>query len=230
MLRQPINLAIADDHTLFRKILKGFLSQQSIFKVTIEASNSFDLIEQLKMMPAEIVVMDVFMPKIGCSEALEVIRNEFPDTKVIILSMSTNLELINELLDIGIHAYISKSDEPESLVHAIKSAHEDHIYRNKLFTDALYHHNHVNLKKGAKNNNIHFDEREVRVLQLLWEEKSNKDIANEIFLSVRSVEKIRQDLKERLGVRSTIGLLKYALNNRIIRDNQLMSYVKAGNS
>lgn len=166
MLRQPINLAIADDHTLFRKMLKNFISQHSIFKVTIDATDALDLLEKLKTNPVDIVVMDVFMPNLECREALEIIRNEYPETKVIILSMSTNLGLINELLDIGIHAYISKSDEPENLIHAIKSAQEDNIYRNKLFTDALYHHNHKNLKKGAKNI-IHFDDREIRILQML---------------------------------------------------------------
>lgn len=223
MLHQPINLAIADDHTLFRRMLKDFLTQQVSLNVTIEACDILDLLKKLKVFPADIVVMDVFMPKIEGSEALKCIRTEFPHLKVIVLSMSTNLLLINELMDIGIHAYISKADEPEHLLQAIDSAHNDKIYRNKLFTDALYLHNHNNLKKIEKGNTIQFDDREKKVLQLLWEEKSNKDIANEIFLSVRSVEKIRQDMKEKLGVKSTIGLLKYALTNKIIRSNNVFA-------
>src|SRR5215831_8123929 len=93
MLLQPINLAIADDHTFFRKILKDFLCKQSPLNVTVEACDVLDLIKKLKLFPADIVVMDVFMPKIEGSEAFSIVRAEFPYVKVIALSMSTNLLL-----------------------------------------------------------------------------------------------------------------------------------------
>src|SRR5690606_38193051 len=149
--------------------------------VTITASNVFDLLNKFRSSPADVLIMDAFMPNIKASEALKIIRNEFPDIRIIILSMSVNLSLINELLEIGIHAYISKADEPDSLIQAIHSTYEGKIYRNKLLTDALYLHNQMHLKKTNGRNNVHFNEREKKVLRLLWEEKSNKDIANEIF-------------------------------------------------
>lgn len=216
---KPIKLGIADNYIFFRGILADFLNQHPSFQIAIQASDIFDLLNKLKVFYADILVLDVSMPKTNGSESLKILRREYPDIKVIVLSASTDLWLINELLDFGIHGYISKSDEPENLVQAILAASEDKIYRNTLYTEALYLHNHTNFKKAGKRNHIHFDEREKKVLQLLWEEKSNKDIANEIFLSVRSVEKIRQDMKEKLGVKSTIGLLKYALSNKIIENN-----------
>ena len=96
------------------------------------------------------------------------------------------------------------------------SAADDKMYRNKLLTDALYSIRHTNLRRNSRDSSILLNEREKRIIQMLWEEKSNKDIADEIFLSVRSIEKIRQDLKEKLGAKSTIGLIKYALSNKII--------------
>ena len=217
MANGSISIAIADDHTLFRKSLKGYLSQQKHIEVIIEASNAVELINELKSKPADIVLLDIFMPELNGDEAVKIIRSQHPDTKVIILSMHTDLAVVNDLIDTGIHAYISKSDEPEQLLQAIRSVCENRIYKNKIFTEALYWNRQLNVKYGGINRvNNSLEDREKKILQLLWEEKSNKEIADEVFLSVRSIEKIRQSMKEKLGVKSTIGLIKYGLNNKII--------------
>jgi len=217
MANGSISIAIADDHTLFRKSLKGYLSQQKSIEVVIEASNAVELINELKNKTADIVLLDIFMPELNGDEAVKIIRAQYPDIKVIILSMYTDLAMVNDLIDTGIHAYISKADEPEQLLQAIRSVCENRIYKNKIFTEALYWNRQLNVKYGniGKVNNS-LEDREKKILQLLWEEKSNKEIADEVFLSVRSIEKIRQSMKEKLGVKSTIGLIKYGLNTKII--------------
>lgn len=213
---KKIKLGIADEHRLFREILKSFLSQQESLEPVLEADSAINLVNKLKESNIEILVIDILSPGMGGSETLKMIHSEFPNIKVIVLSMSADLYLINELLDIGIHAFISKADQPENLLQAIISAADDKMYRNKLLTDALYSIRHTNLRRNSRDTSILLNEREKRIIQMLWEEKSNKDIADEIFLSVRSIEKIRQDLKEKLGAKSTIGLIKYALTNKII--------------
>lgn len=215
-----IKLAIVDDHTLFRKTLADYLSKQS-FQVSIEGADIFDLLNKLKSITVDVLVTDLFMPNAGGIEALKTVRNEYPELKIVVLSMSSNLRLINELLDIGIYAYISKADEAEHLVQAINAAFADQIYRNILLTEALYLHKQINKNINDAGNHISLDDREKKVLQLLWQEKSNKDIAKEIFLSVRSIEKIRQDMKQKLGLKTMIGLLKYGLVNNIIETNEM---------
>jgi DNA-binding NarL/FixJ family response regulator len=207
------SIAIADDHTLFRKALKGFLTQRNHLQVSIEVSTAIELLEQLKTKPVDILVTDISMPELSGFEAVKIIRSMYPKIKVIILSMYTDLEMVNDLIDIGIHAYISKADEPEHLLQALNAVIENRVYKNKIFTDALYWHRQFGEKLKT---NVTLEEREKRILQLLWEEKSNKEIADEVFLGVRSIEKIRQAMKEKLGVKSTIGLLKYGLNKKII--------------
>jgi len=103
------------------------------------------------------------------------------------------------------------------------SISEQRIYRSRLFTEVLYWNKQNKIKASPGMINISLSEREQAILRLLWEEKSNKEIADALFLSVRSVEKIRQDMKEKLGVKSTIGLLKYALQKTII-SNGLRSF------
>lgn len=211
-----INLAIVDDHTLVRKTLQSFLSQQSNIKILIQAANIVDLLTELAKKSVDVLIMDVFMPNSDGYVAFKTIKKQYPEIKIIALSMNTDLYLINDLLDIGINAYIAKHDEPENLLQAIFSVSENRIYRNKLFTEALYLNRQNIIRNQPEKKTDLLDDREKKILQLLWEEKSNKEIADEIFLSVRSIEKIRQDMKEKLDIASTIGLLKYALRNNII--------------
>jgi len=216
MILDTVNVALVDDHTLFRKTLKTFLSEQKNFNVIIHASDVFELEAKLGGHKVDVLIMDLYLPQLSGEEALKFIREQFPDLKIIVLSMCTDVVLINTLLDIGIYGYVSKADEPESLILAINSVFENRIYRSRMLTEALY----WSAKKNVTGKSVIFDMRERNILQLLWEEKSNREIASEVFLSVRSVEKIRQDMKEKLGVKSTIGLLKYALSNNIIKNQQ----------
>jgi len=219
MLSSYVNLAIVDDNALFRKTLKSYLSEQNNIHVAIQASDIFDLLNKLRGTPIDVLLINIFLPELIDNEMLKAIRSEYPNIKILILSLSNDLDLISDLLDSGIFGCISKTDEPEELLQAIMAASENRIYRNRLFTEALYWNKQNSIKAFSEEPIATLNEREKRILQLIWEEKSNKEIADELFLGVRSVEKIRQDLKEKIGVRSTVGLLKYAINKRIIGGN-----------
>jgi len=222
MLSRPINLAIVDDHALFRKTLKEFLSEQKNIRVAIQASDIPDLHNKLREASIEILLMDIFLPGQNGDEALKTIRYEYPDLKILVLSMSTDMELISDLLDGGIHGYINKADEPEELLQAIGTVSEGRIYRNRIFTEALYWNRQNYIKVDNNGNDILLNQREKKILQLIWEEKSNKEMADELFLGVRSIEKIRQDIKEKIGTKSTIGLMKYAINKKIVTVNPVL--------
>lgn len=216
MSLNTIRLALVDDHTLFRTTLVSYLEQQPGIQVIFHVSNVLDLVQQLKKNLIDVLITDLFMPHITGAEALTIIRNEYPQLKIIILTMSTDLAIANSLLDQGIHAYITKADEPEELVKAIRSAAENKIYRNKFLTEILYWGTQNITKTQTREKKVHFDDREKKIIQLLWEENSNKEIADRLFLSVRSIEKIKQDLKEKAGVKTMVGLLKLALIKKII--------------
>src|SRR6186713_1987971 len=145
MLLRSINLAIVDDHALFRKTLKNFLSDKNI-NVAVQAADIFDLLNKLKTSSIDVLLMDVFLPELNGNDALKIIRSEYPDIKILMLSMSTDMDLISDLLDAGIHGYISKSEEPEELLQAIHVVADNRIYRNRLFTEALYWNKQNNIK------------------------------------------------------------------------------------
>jgi DNA-binding NarL/FixJ family response regulator len=224
MLSKFASLAIVDDHALFRKALKNYLSEQKNINVIMQASDVNELLEKLRHFSIDVLVMDLFMPGLNGNDALRIIRSRYPEMKIIILSMNADVDVISDLLDSGIHGYISKSDEPDELLQAIQAVAEGRIYRNRIFTEALYWSKQHSI--ATTRTNVVLNEREKRILQIIWEEKTNKEIANELFLSVKSVEKIRQELKEKIGVRSTVGLLKYAISNQIIGYASIPGLVK----
>jgi DNA-binding NarL/FixJ family response regulator len=156
------------------------------------------------------------MTPINGYEAVPIIKEAFPDIKILVLSMCHDMEMLSDLLDAGVYAIISKADEPEELLRAIVSLSEHRIYRSKLFTEVMYWNKQNTITGHHQFNGGFLDQREKEILQLLWEEKGNKEIADHLYLSIRSIEKIRQNMKEKLGVKSTVGLLKYAIKNRII--------------
>ena len=216
MPANPISVAIVDDHTLFRKTLNNYLSEKGNMRVVIQSPDVPDLLSKLQQQYVPILVMDIFMPKLSGQEAVKVIRREYPNIMILALSMCTDMTLLSELLDSGVSGIISKADEPEELLHAIISLSEQRVYRSKLFTEVMYWSRQKGIGTNTVANDVSLNDREKKILQLLWEEKSNKEIADYLFLSVRSVEKIRQDMKEKLGIKTTIGLLKYAINNKIL--------------
>jgi DNA-binding NarL/FixJ family response regulator len=216
MLFKDLQVAIVDDHSIFRKTLKNYLSEQKGIQVVAQASDMVDLSGKFKNVSIDVLIMDLFMPGLNGNEAVNLMRREYPDIKILVLSMSNDMDLISDLLDSGIHGYISKSDEPEDLVQAIYTVSDNRIYHNKIYTEALYWNKQNTIRARNEGARALLNEREKKILQLLWEEKSNKEIADELFLGVRSVEKIRQDIKEKIGAKSTVGLLKYAIEKKII--------------
>jgi DNA-binding NarL/FixJ family response regulator len=216
MLLRPINLAISGNHALFRSALKSFLSEEQNIRVVLQVQEIFELLIKLKSVSIDILLMDIFLPEWNGFDALKGIRSEYPELKILVLSINSDIDLVTNLLNCGIHGYVSKTDEPAELLEAIRAVANNQIYRNGMYTEALYRRKQNGIRIYPGETPVVLNERERKMLQLIWEEKSNKEIADELFLGVRSIEKIRQDIKEKIGARSTVGLLKYAINKKII--------------
>jgi DNA-binding NarL/FixJ family response regulator len=224
----PIKVGLVDDHQLFRMLLAGYLSQQSEMKVIFEASNASELFSKLSCNTIDILLLDIFMPNMNGIDAATILRNEFPHIKIVIVSLCTDINIITTFLDTGIYAYLSKNEDPENVVSAIKAASENRIYKSSLFTEALYKSKESEIKNGIRKSDIILDQREKQIIQLIWEEKSNKEISEAVYLSVSSIEKIKQDLKDRLDVRSIAGLIRFGILNGVIslkRSNEIRAQI-----
>lgn len=213
---EVIKVAIADELSLLRKLLYDYLSARENIAVMIEATDTKELADKLQDTAVDVLLMGLYTTETNKGDTLRMIRLKYPKVKVLILSTGRDLQLISDLLDYGIHGYISITEDPDELLRAIVAAAGNRIYRNGLFTEALYWARQNSIQPDQGEGAVTLTEREKKVLQLLWEEKSNKEIADMFFLSVRSIEKIRQDMKDKLGIKSTVGLLKYGIYKKII--------------
>ncbi|GAA3913481.1 response regulator transcription factor [Chitinophaga oryziterrae] len=203
-------------------MLRGYLSDSENINVIFQASDALELFNKLRQVSIDILILDITLSRMDIYNMLKKIRKEYPAIGIIVLSESTDLQVVNELLDIGIHGYVSKMDETEEIFLAIAAISENKIYRNKLLTDALYFNRQMNTMIAVNQYSITLNEREKKILKLLWMELSNREIASQLFLGVRSIEKIRQDMKEKLGIKSTIGLFKYGIQEGIIEIDSLL--------
>ncbi|MBS1600609.1 MAG: response regulator transcription factor [Bacteroidetes bacterium] len=219
MANKKVRVAIADSNVFFRRLLAKYINEQGNFRICIETSDMADLILYLQNFPVEIVVIDFLDHQTSGIDNIKNIITKFSEIKIIVLSSCTNLSLIGNLIDLGIFAFVSKFDEPNSLIKSFESAMENKLYRNYFFTEALFFKNEKRNSLLKRFTKIDLDERERRIIQLLWAEKTNQEIAKEIYLSIRSVEKMRQKLKQKIGFKSIAGLFQYALDEGIIISN-----------
>jgi DNA-binding NarL/FixJ family response regulator len=212
-----IRIGIVDDHNLVRNALKNWLSQLNSFEVKIDAANGKELFEKLQAdSGVDVLILDLIMPGLNGKECLKHVREKYPHIGVLIMSMTMEQHIINELLELGVYGYLSKGADIAELSEAIKEASMKRIHRNKIVTEALY----WGTDHAAQDDSIQvpatLTDKQKQVLRLIWEEKSTQEIADEVFLSVSAVDKIKQQLKEKTGVRNTVGLIKYAIAKQII--------------
>ncbi|HYF31636.1 MAG TPA: response regulator transcription factor [Chitinophagaceae bacterium] len=217
MKKNIIKIGIVDGHNLFRKALKNLLCMVDDFEVVIESTHDNDLIDKLYYhKDVDVVLLDLCMPGLSGKETLNLLFNKHPHVKVIVLSMHMELKTVSELLNFGIYGCIPKEAELAELIDAIRSASEGALYKNKILTDALYWRTSNTLKGPFSRNGHYINEKHKKILQLLWQEKTTQEIADEVFLSVSAVDKIKQQLKEKTGAKTTVGLIKYGIEKSII--------------
>ena len=218
----PITVLIADDHVLYRAGVKTALSTKPDVKVIAEADNGMHLLNMLKTIQPDVILLDIQMPVMDGIGALPEIKKNWPHIKVIMLTMMDDHSMITKLMELGANSYLSKTSDSEIIYEAIKTCFEQEYYFNALTNKALL----TNLKQ--RNNNLpqkiapleaNLNDKEMLILKLMCEEKSTREIADLVDLSPRTVEAIRDKLKVKTGAKSTAGLIMYAVKNNILNDN-----------
>ena len=215
-LDTPIKVAIADDHALFRTGVKTSLSSHKDIQMVAEAENGMQLLNLLKHIKPDVILLDIHMPIMDGYTALPEIKKLYPDMKVIMLSMNNDPSIITRMMEIGANSYLTKESDSETIYHAIRTCFEQEFFFNDLTNKALL--NGLRMKKPADTPmpEVHLSEKEITILKLMCEEKSTKEIADIVDLSPRTVEAIRDKLKTKTGVKSMAGLVMYAVKAGIV--------------
>ncbi|MGA9117344.1 MAG: response regulator transcription factor [Bacteroidota bacterium] len=215
--RHKIRVAIVDDHHVVRAGIAALLRKESDIEVAVEASNGQELLEKLKSVHLDVVVMDISMPTLNGIEATSRIRHA-GGPRVIILTQYDHEEYIKRVMQAGANGYVPKSAIADELLRGIRAVHRG----EQFFTPAVSRvmvDSFVRSATGANGGNGKghtLTNREREILQLIAEGNTNQHIAETLFISVRTVEFHRANIIEKLGVHDTASLVKYAIQNRII--------------
>jgi len=212
------SVALVDDHELLRSGLAGLINSFPEFEVVFEAGNGKEFIEKVDMQhPPEIVLLDITMPVMDGYETALWIKNKLPDTKVLVLSMLSNDMAIIRMLRNGVKGYILKESKPEIFKQALDSVKNNDFYVNELVRNKLI--NYVTNEEGAADNTsmlLNITEGEAQFLRWLCLDKSYKEIAQEMFVSVRTIDSHRDNLFKKLEINTRVGLVVFAIKHGIV--------------
>ena len=217
MTAQQIKVSIADDHKIFRDGIKMALKDRDYLKILWEAEDGKDLMHKLKLKQPDVLLMDIRMPELDGINAINLIRKEYDGIKIIVLTMYDDQEMITKMMEMGANAYLTKTTDPEEIYQAILTCMNDDFYFNDLVNKAvLLKLQHKKTVRQYYPNPIKFSEKELRILKCIAEDKTTEEISKEVFLSPRTIETIRQNMKQKVGAKTIAGLVMYAMRNKLL--------------
>lgn len=207
-------IAIVDDHLLFAQSLEALVSSFKDYEVIFHATNGKNFIEALKksQVKPDVVLLDINMPVMNGLETMTWIKNTYPEMKTIALSMDDSEETIIKMLRLGAKGYLLKDIHPDIFKKAISDVIEKGFYYSDRITNTLLD----TLDRKEKDQEIKLKDREIEFLKLACTEKTYKEIAGVMFLSPKTIDGYRENLFDKLDVKSRIGLVLYAIKHKVI--------------
>lgn len=212
---QKITVLLADDHPLMRKGLKEMIEEEAVFQIIAEASNGGSALALIEQLQPAIAVLDIDMPKMNGLEVATAAKQKKISTRIIVLTMYDTENIFTKALESGVMGYVLKESAATEIVEAIKNVSQGKYY----ITPSMSGH----LMKPFTRPNVHSEEvstifqltpTEHKILALISQNKSSKEIADTLFISLRTVETHRNNICQKLNLRGVNALLKFALENK----------------
>lgn len=211
-----MNVFITDDHEMYLEGLALLLKKQGNINIAGTALNAKDLLKELPEAEIDILLLDVHLPDMDEEELIKRIRTLKPTLKIIYLTLMRGTRYVHKLLKHKVQGYVLKNASVDELLKAMQTVSDGGTYFSKeidILSDSDFR---TTLTLDDKNATEILSKREVEVLQLVCKEYSNAEIAEKLFLSISTVETHRKNLIAKLGVNNTVGLVKFALRNKLI--------------
>ncbi|HTJ12468.1 MAG TPA: response regulator transcription factor [Dinghuibacter sp.] len=220
-MTSPIRLVIADDHEIFRDGLALMLSRQKNMTLAGQAADGGELLAMVRETQPDVVLADIKMPHMDGIEATKILLQEFPDLKIIALSMFSEENLIVEMLEAGAKGYLLKNADKQEILDAIASVVQNQEYycRDTSVTLASMI---VKSNFSRKKEVIEFSDRELEIIKLICKQFTAQEMGESMFLSRRTVEGYRTRILEKMNVKNTAGVVIYALKNKLISEKELL--------
>jgi DNA-binding NarL/FixJ family response regulator len=217
-MKDRITVLLAEDHVVVREGLRILIESDGDIKVIGEAVTGREAVSMTKQLRPDIVVMDIAMPLLNGIQATQQILSAAPKTKVLILSAHADAEYVDQLMLLGVRGYLTKQTPAEMVARAIREVYADGTFFSPSVAKHLRDHYRqtAHSKPSLKRNNVRLTSREAELLQLIAEGHVNKQIALELSISIKTVEKHRQHLMGKLNIHEIAGLTRYAIAAGVI--------------
>ena len=213
-----ITVLLAEDHQIVREGFRALLKHEHDIEVVGEAADGRQAVQLTRKLRPAVVVMDIAMPLLNGLEATRQIRRDFPDTKVLILSAHSDNAYVEQVAVLGASGFLLKQTSSDNLATAIREVQKGNIVFSPAISERLQGRNQGSPDRGGqfKKRGNRLSSREVEVLQLIAEGKPNKQVAAELGVSFKTVDKHRQHLMAKLNIHDISGLTRYAISAGII--------------
>ncbi len=218
MDKKKFKVILVDDHKLFRDGLKFVIMQMDNLEVVAEASNGREFLEIIDYQEADLVLMDISMPELNGIEATKMAMAKNPKLKILALSMFCDEEYYFQMIQAGVMGFVLKESGKNELEEAINAILKgESFFSQKLLREIIININNPSQKLKSQNeDNIELTKRETEVLKLICEGMSNSQIADKLFISLRTVEGHKSNLITKTGVKNSISLVMCALKNKLV--------------
>lgn len=209
-VRVCMKILLVDDHTILLDGVKSLLSQESDLQIVGQAGSAEAALEFLKKQEVDLIITDYSMPGMDGLSLLNTVKRIAPETKIILLSMHDEVHLVKEILKAGVNGYVLKKDTHKELLSAIQDVKNGKVYLSSDVNKLLI----TNLNNPDEGKLL--TDREREILKLIAKEYTNKNIAEELFISERTVETHRKNIFKKTGTNSLVGLIKFAYANNLV--------------
>lgn len=213
-MQRITKLLIVDDHQMLIDGIKALLQEEAAYSIIASAHNGSKALEVLESEKIDIVLTDISMPDMNGIELTQKIKELYPDVKVLALSMFSEKQMIREMVDAGVSGYILKNTGKEELVGALGKIASGGIYFGDEVTNEMM--KMMNEKSEPKKELVNLTFREREILKLIAKEYSNSKIAEELFISERTVETHRKNIFRKTNTKSIVGLIKFAFEHNLV--------------
>jgi DNA-binding NarL/FixJ family response regulator len=218
---QKIRVVLADDHVVVRQGLRALLASEEDIEIVGEADNGRQAVQLAKKLMPDVMVMDIAMPVLNGLEATRQITHAVAETKVLVLSSYSDDSYVQQLTEAGAAGYLVKQTAGSELLKAIREARKGNAFFSPTIAKRLRDQCRESFVTGqpVRRRGDHLTTRETEVLQLIAEGRANKQIAAELYISIKTVEKHRQQVMNKLGIHDVAGLTRHAISKGIIESN-----------
>lgn len=220
-----IKVLLADDHTIVRQGLRALLEAEPDITVVGEAGTGREAVQLTKKLLPDVVVMDIAMPTLNGLEATRQIAREVPSARLLVLSSYNDDEYVHQVTGAGATGYLLKQTAATDLIKAVRETRSGNAFFSPAISKRLVERYREAFQHGApvKKQDSLLTSREAEVLQLIAEGRANKQIAAELSISIKTVEKHRQQVMNKLNIHDIAGLTRYAISRGVIENTRLQA-------